>query len=167
MALSKALVRGAISQFERGLKIALPVKSAAVLYDGALCQYDAIAGPIHPYAGAGAERLAGWHFGDTVTGDGTIEAEIFTGPGVLHNIEVGGGLAGTTADLGKQVWVTDDGTYTVEDPGGGHRIGTITRFISTTHANVAVYSVGGMLGTLDVLPTPTPSPTPTPTPTPT
>lgn len=168
MALSAPLVRSGVSDTEASTRSSEVVKDTEVLYDGALVQFDAATGLLHPYGGAGAEKLAGWYFGDTITGDsaGSVEAQILHGPLVFHNIEVAG-LADAAADLGADVWATDDGTYTITDPGGGHRVGVVTRRVSATHANVRMREVIGLVGSFDVVPTPTPSPTPTPTPTPT
>lgn len=173
MALS-ARLDAMVRQDELGLRWAARVKTSAVVYWGALMQFDALTGHLHPYGGTEAEKLAGWAFQKefSITGDTTAsdpdEVEINSGPLILANLAVTG-LSGTyNTDLGLPVWATDDGTYTVNDPGGtGARIGIIIRPLSSSRADVAFKCVLGHVDTYDLLPTPTPSPTPTPTPTPT
>lgn len=103
------------------------VKSAAVIYNGALCQFDTTTGGlVEPYSAAANIILAGWHLGDTVTGSSSY------GMAKLHsNIGVAlltvAAIAGDATDIGKPVYATDDGTFTVTSPANGVRIGNIVQ----------------------------------------
>lgn len=149
MALSAAHgdIGSGISDFEKGVPLSLEVVNAAVIYNGALCSFDTTTGGIKPFDGTKADQIAGWHFGDTITGDTSanpkVRAAIYTGPGVWRNLTVAG-LAGTVADQGKPVWATDDGTYTVTDPSStGAEVGTVGKWISATKCDVKMNDVYG------------------------
>jgi len=106
--------------------VTMVVNSAAVIYNGSLCSLDTTEGEVKPFDGTQADRLVGWHFGDSVTGNaaGTIYATICAGGFIIKDLTVGG-LLNTTADYGADVYATDDGTYTVTDPGSGVVVGRI------------------------------------------
>lgn len=98
--------------------LSVAVKSGATIYDGALLMADTTSGgAAEPYDGTIGAILLGWHFGDTED-DGssspTHTAKIARGGFVVEGLTVAG-LGGTSADIGKKVYATDDGTYSVTD----------------------------------------------------
>ena len=104
------------------------VKSASVLYNGSLCSLDTTEGEVKPFDGTQTDRLVGWHFGDSVTGTASgvrTLATICAGGFIVRNLTVAGVLLNTTADYGANVYASDDGTYTVTDPGSGVVVGRI------------------------------------------
>lgn len=170
MALSANRTDFDIHQDDRGIKATPEIVDAKVLYYGALCSADTDTGGCKPYDGTETDKLLGWHVEESVTGDTDASpkprASLITGPFRWPRCPVSN-LAGTVADQGKRVWATDDGTYTVQDPGGsGAEVGYVDHYVDSTYADVIFRNVGGYVDTLSVLPTPSPSPTPTPTPTP-
>ena len=54
---------------ERISTIEMKVLTSSVVYNGALCSHDTTVGAIKPYDGTSADKLVGWHFGDSVTGN--------------------------------------------------------------------------------------------------
>ena len=102
------------------------VNSAAVLYNTALCSLDTTEGEVKPFDGTQTDRLVGWHFGDSVTGNaaGTVFGTICAGGFIVRDLTVAA-LLNTTADYGADVYATDDATYTVTDPGSGVVVGRI------------------------------------------
>jgi hypothetical protein len=171
MALSANVTNARISQDDRSNRATPEVKNTSVLYKMALCSADTDTGACKPFDGTESDALIGWHWDDTTTGDTSASpkprAKIITGPFLWHRLTVAN-LAGTVADNMKPVWATDDGTYTVQDPGGsGALVGRVMNYVSSSVADVMMNNVFGHIDTLSPLPTPTPSPTPTPTPTPT
>jgi len=145
-----ALSADASPVIRNGATMAMKVLTAAVVYNFALCSHDTTTGAIKPYDGTGADRLVGWHFGSTVTGLTTaaVPPRAFINPGgfVAESLTVAT-LAGSDADLGKPVWATDDGTYTVTDPGGtDQQVGWVVRRRSSTTADVYLKNVMGQVG---------------------
>jgi len=108
--------------------IAMVLLTAAVAYSGALLSHDTTTGAVKPFDGTQTDRLAGWHFGDAVTGLTTAtpapRAKVTRGGFSIKDLTVGG-LANTAADYGAPVYATDDGTYTITDPGSGQKIGVV------------------------------------------
>lgn len=101
--------------------------NAAVVYYGSLCSSNTTEGEVKPFDGTQADNLVGWHFGDAATGNSTgarVEAVIKMGGFVIRDLTVAGVL-GTAADYNAPVYATDDGTYTVTDPGSGSVVGRI------------------------------------------
>lgn len=97
----------------------VPVLSGATIYNGALCCCDTTSGgAAKPYSGTIGQILLGWHFGD-VNDDGssspTKTAKIARGGFIVLGLTVAG-LGGSNVDIGKKVYATNDGTYTVTDP---------------------------------------------------
>lgn len=128
---------------DSGLQMALEVKSAAVIYNGALVSFQTLSGAVQPFDGGATDVLAGWHFGDTVTGDGTKlkNALVRTGPFIGERVTVGGSVANANTDLGKIVYASDDGTYTIT--AGGAQVGRITGYYGAGVFDVAMrYSFG-------------------------
>jgi len=171
MALSANRTDFDIHQDDRSIRATPEIKNTSVLYYGALCSCDAGTGACKPFDGTESDKLLGWHVEESVTGaTGSTpkpRASLITGPFRWPSMPLTG-LAGTVADNGKRIWATDDGTYTVLDPGGsGAEVGYIDNYVSSSYADAILFNRGGYVDTLSVLPTPTPSPTPTPTPTPT
>lgn len=104
------------------------VKNSSVIYNGALVSFDSLTGEVKPFDGTQGDRLAGFHFGDSVTGDSSAsprpKATICPGGFTLRNVTVGG-LADDATDYGAPVYPTDDGTFTITDPGDGVAIGHV------------------------------------------
>ena len=117
-----------VTQDTHGItKKAMVIKESSVLYNGSLCSLDTTEGEVKPFDGTQADELVGWHFGDSVTGNSTgarNHAMICSGGFVVRELAVTG-LLNTTADYGASVYATDDGTYTVADPGSGQVVGKI------------------------------------------
>lgn len=125
----------------------LTVKNASVVYNGALVSFETTMGEAIPFDGTATDCLAGWHFGDTVTGNSAAPREkcrIRTGPFIFERLTVGGAVANGAADLGKKVYATDDGTYTVNS--GGAHVGWITEWYGSGVFDVAVKNVLGRAG---------------------
>lgn len=117
--------------------INVPVLSGATIYDGSLCCCDTTSGgAAKPYTGTIGQILLGWNFGD-VADDGTATptktAKIAKGGFTILGLTVAG-LGGSNVDIGKKVYATDDGTYTVTNP--------------TTHAVVVGYVQGNATATV-------------------
>lgn len=103
------------------------ILSASVVYNGSLCSHDTTSGEIKPFDGTQTDRLVGWHFGDSKTGNASgerVRATITRGGFMVTN-QTCGGLANDATDYGKPVYATDDGTYTITDPGSGQKIGLV------------------------------------------
>jgi len=154
-----------VHQDDRSIRATPEVLNAAVLYYGALVSCDTDVGACKPFDGTETDKLLGWHVEETVTGDTTAgpkpRASLITGPFRWPTMPVTG-LAGTVADNGKRIWATNDGTYTISDPGGsGAEVGYVDNYISTSKADVIIRWCGGYVEALSPLPTPTPTPTPT------
>ncbi len=153
---------------DRSLRATPEVKNTSVLYYGALVSCDTDVGAAKPFDGTETDKLLGWHVEETVTGDTSPSggapnprASLITGPFRWPNMPVTG-LAGTVADNGKRIWATNDGTYTIGDPGGsGAEVGYVDNYRSSSKADVILRNVGGYVDALSPLPTPTPTPTPT------
>ena len=172
MALSADRTDFVIAQDDRGGRITPELLNAAVVYYGSLCSFNTVTGGVKPFDGTVGDKLAGWHNSDSKTGATSTSppprAQLITGPFMWEDCPLGGSPAGTAADLGKRVWATDDGTYTVADPGGsGAEVGVIVMYKPSSAADVWRNNVLGHVDNLTPLPTPTPTPTPSPTPTPT
>ena len=166
MALSANRTDLVISQDSLSGKITPEILDDAVLYYGALCSCDADTGACKPYDGTEADKMLGWHVEESITGDTSASpkprASLITGPFYWHRCPVTG-LAGTAADIGKRVWATDDGTYTVTDPGSvGTEVGVVVMYSTSSVADVWMRNILGQVDVYSVLPTPTPTPTPTP-----
>jgi hypothetical protein len=165
MALSANRTDFDVAQDDRGLRITPEVKNASVIYYGALCSCDTDTGSAKPYDGTESDKLLGWHNSDSVTGATASSppprAQLITGPFFWEDCPLGGGIAGTNADIGKRVWATDDGTYTSTDPGGGAEVGVIVMYKTSSVADVVMKNVLGYVDSFSPLPTPTPTPTPT------
>lgn len=132
--------------------VAVPVQTGYTLYNGSLCMaHAASGGAARPYDGTIGALLLGWHFGsaaDDGTSSPTYTAKIVRGSFVLFRLTVAG-LGNATTDIGKKVYATDDGTYTVTSQTTHQvQIGNVIRSYSTTVADVlTVNSIFGTLGT--------------------
>ncbi len=119
------------------------VLADALVFNGALCSHDTTAGAVKPFDGTQTDRLVGWHFGDEVTGvaagDNVYRPQAAICPGgfVVRELPVAT-LANDDTDFGKPVYATDDGTYTITDPGTGQVVGYVVadERRSTDHAAV-------------------------------
>lgn len=135
--------------------LALRVKDAEVIYAGAAI---ALGGPGHASAGYAFNFVAdvtntifvGWAL-EAVTGDTSAteppEVKLDIGGRLFENLAVSG-LAGTIADVGKPVYMSDNGTFTVTAPTTGQErplIGYITRAISATRVDVLSLSFAELL----------------------
>lgn len=91
------------------------VKSGSVITDGDLVTFDSTTGDVHVYDGTVADRRAGWHMGDSVTGDGTetVRAAIDPGGFNILNETVAGLNGDPTTDFGDLVYMSDENTYTL------------------------------------------------------
>ena len=128
--------------------INVPVKSGATIYNGALLMDNSGA---TPYDGTIGAILLGWHFGDV--NDDASSSPIKTAKIARGGFRILGlavtGLGGTIADVGLPVYATDDGTYTITNPTTHTvRVGTISRFVSASVADVAM--VADIFGTAGV-----------------
>jgi len=167
MALSANRTDFDIAQDDRGGRITPEVKNTSVIYHGALVSCDTDTGAAKPFDGTKTDKLLGWHNGDSVTGATSTSppprASLITGPFMWEDCPLSGSPAGTNADIGKRVWATDDGTYTITDPGSsGAEVGFICMYKTSSAADVWMFDRAGYVDTLTLLPTPTPTPTPTP-----
>lgn len=135
---------------DSALQFPLQVKSASVIYNGALVSFETLNNACIPFDGGATDVLAGWHFGDTVTGDGTKlqNARIRTGPFIAERITVGGSPSNDATDLGRIVYATDDGTYTITSSGA--RVGRIIAYYGSGVFDVAFAKVLGNYGTTNV-----------------
>jgi hypothetical protein len=142
-----------------GEEFLVTVKDNAVIYNGALCSFDTLTGGIVPYATLG-DRLAGFHFGDTVTGDTSAtpypQAKIHTGPMILRKVTVANLLSASSFnfnDLGEKVRMSDDGTFNVQGAGGasGTLVGHITDVYGDGTADVYVHNLMGRLASATTL----------------
>jgi len=125
------------------LKLAMKVLTSSVIYNGSFCSHDTTVGAIKPYDGTSADRVVGWHFGDTVTGNTAAsvppEASICPGGFTIVGLTVAGLTTVLDSNLGLPVWATDDGTYTATDPSStGHEVGNIVRYHSSGKADVTM-----------------------------
>lgn len=129
------------------IQLPLQVKSAAVIYNGALVSFQTLNNAVQPFDGGSTDVLCGWHFGDTVTGDGTAlkNALIRTGPFIGERVTVGGSVANDVSDIGKIVYATDDGTYTIASSGA--QVGRIVAYRSTGVFDVLFRYSFGRFGT--------------------
>ncbi len=130
----------------------VPVKSGATIYDGALLMADTTTGgAAEPYDGTIGAILLGWHFGDVnddATSSPTKTAKLAVGSFTVLGLTVAG-LGGTAADIGKAVYATDDGTYTVTNP-TTHTVvaGHVQNYVSASVADVKM--VADIFGTVGV-----------------
>ena len=102
------------------------IKNAATVYYGSLLSHDTDQGAVKPFDGTQTDRLVGWHWAGTKTGSTTAplpRATIKPG-GFIAEVPVTG-LSGTATDYGMIVYATDDGTYTLTDPGSGINVGRV------------------------------------------
>jgi len=138
-----------------GEEMTITVKDGAVIYDGALCSFESLTGNLQPYSTTG-DRLAGFHFGDSVTGDTSAQpyptAKVHTGPMILKKITVTGLLSSSSvnqADLGEKVRMTDDGTFTTA--ASGALIGHVTRVYGDGTADVYIHNLFGRVASTTTL----------------
>lgn len=135
--------------------INVPVKSGATIYDGSLCMGGATTGgPATPYDGTIGAILLGWNFGD-VNDDGTASptktAKLAKGGFIFLGLTVAG-LSGSAADIGKKVYATDDGTYTVTS-NTTHQVpvGFVCGTVASAPSTLAdVHTVADIYGTVGV-----------------
>lgn len=107
--------------------VSMVIKNSSVVYNGALLSHDTTEGEVKPFDGTQTDKLVGWHFGDSKTGNSSeprVRATVWKGGFIIKDLTVGG-LLNTSADYGAPVYATADGTYTVTDPGSGQKIGRI------------------------------------------
>lgn len=138
-----------------GELFASEVINTEVLYSGG---YVALGAPDHgttanrgrlfAWASAAGEIPVGFAYGRDITGDtsaspipaGTVDA----GETVIKQVAVTG-LAGTVADVGQKVYMSDDGTFTFTRPTVGIPIGIVSRWISASLADVKFFSMNELL----------------------
>lgn len=139
--------------------IALILKTSSVAYVGALLMFDAATGAaVTPYDGTIGNKLAGWVLGQQppVVGSSVITGNSSATPPVLVSVAKGGdftlqgvaitGLSAAT-DQGKNVYATDDGTFTLTDP-TTHRVlaGYVGKYRSSGVGDLVTANVFGVLG---------------------
>ncbi len=120
------------------------IAGAGPIFNTALVMADGAAA--EPFDGVQTKKVLGWHFGDVV---GTAVVSVTPGSVAAANthakITPGGfrwnGLAVTAAagdatDLSAPVYATDDGTYTITDPGSGVALGYVVGFVAAGVADV-------------------------------
>lgn len=148
MALS-ANAKPVISGGASCVQFTAPVKTSSVVYNGALCSFETLNGAIIPFDGGATDVLAGWHFGDTVTGNtaATVppRATLKSGPFIWNSLTVGGSPSNSITDLGRIVYASDDGTYTITATGAA--VGRIVAYVSTGVFDVEMKNVFGRFGT--------------------
>lgn len=131
------------------IQFTAPVKTSSVVYNGALCSFETLNGPVIPFDGGSTDVLAGWHFGDAVTGNTSAavppRATLKTGPFIYLGLTVGGSPSNSTADLGRSVYASDDGTYTITASGAA--VGKIVAYYGAGVFDVAMKNVLGRYGT--------------------
>lgn len=126
------------------------VANAAVIYDGALCSFDTTVGYVKPFDGTKTDRIAGFYFGDTKTGNTSAavppEAAIHPGEFYLENVACAGLSTTLSANVGAAVWATDDGTFTITDPSStGFEFGNVTRNRATGYVDIYVRDIAGKI----------------------
>lgn len=133
---------------------AMIVKSGSTIANTELCSHDDTDDAIKAWDGTNADRLVGWHFGDSVTGAGSAAG---TGSQVYARICRGGftvvdltvtGLNTTTpsASWGLPVYASDKDSYTLVATSNvviGRVVSSRSGCSSTANANVAMDNVYG------------------------
>lgn len=140
MALSADSTTNVIREVENLRTIAMPVKNSSVIYNFSLLSLDTTEGEVKAFDGTQADKVIGWHFGDSVTGNSSAPrnmAIVKPGGFILRNHAVTG-LLNTSADYGAKVYATDDATYTVVDPGSGRELGTIVPDANTDTGKASI-----------------------------
>jgi hypothetical protein len=95
--------------------VSYPVKANVIIYDGSLVALSAgFAVPAADAAGAVVVGVADWRADNTGGADGAKVVRVRRGVFLLGN--AAGGAAVTRADIGKSVFVSDDGSVTRTDP---------------------------------------------------
>jgi hypothetical protein len=129
------------------------VVNAATIYSGAhvaLCGIDhattANRGRVKPFAALASEIPFGWHvfqevLGNTSPGTGVPipEGEVFLGARLYQGVTVTG-VAGNQTDVGQEVFLSDDNTWTLTRPALGVPMGIIVRSVSATTCDVYMFS---------------------------
>jgi hypothetical protein len=100
---------------------AMIVLSGSVIANTVLCSHDTTTGGIKPFDGTDADRLVGWHFGDSVTGAGSalgtgtqVHARIHRGGFSVVNLTVTGlNVTTPSASWGATVYASDSDSYTL------------------------------------------------------
>jgi hypothetical protein len=132
-------------------KAAPQIVNAAVLYSGAVVAVGSrnhatatSRGRCLPWASTAGQIPFGWAVGDVKTGATAStpipEADLDIAGRVVTRLAVTG-LGGTFADVGRLVYASDDGTFTLTKPTVGIPHGMIVRFSSATLADVLFFSV--------------------------
>jgi len=128
--------------------------SGSVIANTELCSHDTATGAVKPWDGTNADRLVGWHFGDSLTGAGAaagtgtqVHAKIDRGGFTVVNLAVTG-LNTTTpsASWGSTVYASDKDSYTLVGTSNvavGRVVANRTGVTSTANANIAMDDVFG------------------------
>ena len=117
------------------------LKNSSQVYYGSLCSHDTDQGAVKAFDGTQTDRLVGWHWADTKTGSTTTplpRATIKPGGFIVRDLTVAG-LANTAADYGAEVYASDDGTYTIVDPGSGIVVGRVIADEDRASGKAVVY----------------------------
>ena len=137
-------------------KLAFRVKDAETIFAGA---FVALAGPSHATADGYALNYVadvagiipcGWALQKVVgniSATPVPEVEVDIGGRLVEKCAVTG-AAGDITDVGKPVYLTDNGTFTLTAPTSGQRrvkIGYVTQFVSAGVADVYTFSFAELL----------------------
>lgn len=117
------------------------LKNSSKVYFGSLCSHDTDQAEVKPFDGTQTDRLVGWHWAENKTGNSSGVREVATikpGGFIVRDLPVTG-LANTAADYGAEVYATDDGTYTIVDPGSGIVVGRIIADAGRSSGKAVVY----------------------------
>lgn len=133
---------------------AMLVLSGSTIANNDLCSADTTTGLIKPWDGTDADRLMGWHFGDSVTGAGAatglgsqVNAKVCRGGFTVVDLTVTG-LNTTTpsATANALVYASDKDSYTLISTSNvqvGQVVASRSGCSSTANANVAMDDVYG------------------------
>lgn len=127
-------------------KLSIPVKSGETIWKNG---YTALAQGAHASAGYATEMLDDTNsiipvgFADQkVVGDGALRASISAGGGVVRRMTITD-IAGTIADVGLLVYITDDQTFTLTRPTTvGCPVGITVGFNAVNDFDVYFFSFG-------------------------
>ncbi len=113
-------------EVENILVVSEIVLDAAVVYRGAYCTRDTTTGEIKPFDGTATDRAVGWSDITKTTGNAAAPRNhvAIKAGGFQARIPVTG-VADDATDYGAPVFATDDGTYSLTNPGTGHRVGAV------------------------------------------
>lgn len=127
---------------QEGKLLAFPCVASDIIYKGALVKHNA-AGYLAPCAGEAASQFAGIAYEEKDNSAGAA------GDIVVRVIQEGcfelPGSGFSQAEVGSQVYATDDNEVTVtEGTGSKQKVGVIVKFISSTKVLVKIMPYSGV-----------------------